>query len=150
MASLFLVVIFGYVYWAIKDQKADYEKSLTSLKNSGKLVDVTILGDIKSIGGGKRTAYYTYTQISYKDIITNKVVKRYVFRCKRSSTRDIDIGCMVKGDKPLKMLYVPGDDKMWSTCEKLTTIKNRWLCSGGNLDTYSVYAPFTFDVEQFK
>ena len=148
MALLFFVVIFGGTYWLVKDTQAHYEPALTSLKNSGKLVDVTVLEDIRVFIGSKRTPYVKYTQISYKDIITNKVVKRYVERCERLRQR-IEIGCMVEGDKPLKMLYVPGDDRMWESCSKSTTVKNSWHCRR-NTDVYSIYPPFTFDVERFN
>lgn len=148
---LMLFLIFGGTYLMIKSSEADYEPALAALKKSGKLVDVTILGDIITLTGSTRTPFGKETQISYTDVITNKVVKRYVSRCKRIGERPT-IGCMVDNDEPLKMLYVPGDDRIWTSCrryEESSTNNDKFICSRSESIGGS-YPPFTFDVERFR
>ena len=141
--------MFGSFYWDSNSSDARYEKSLSALKNSGELVDVTVLGDIRNFLNLKRQKYDIWTVISYTDVITNKVVKRYVNKCGRYSERPTMIGCIAVNDEPLKMLYVPGNDKMWASCIISTRDKDVWNCSTYE-STHADNAPFTFDVEQFK
>ena len=153
-----LVLILGPTYWIVQDtsrkSQAEYDSSLIALKKYGELVDVTILGKIKVIRSKKKIYFVDYTQISYTDVITNKVVKRYVSQCgdypERSDSERPAIGCMFVNE-PLKMLYVPGNDKMWEICKQseYPNHREKFLC-GTSHTTHTWYRPFTFDVERFK
>ncbi len=142
------MLVFGSLTYVFIESETDYKQSLSELKISGELVDITILGDIKAISVSKKRPYNTYTEISYTDVVTNRVVRRYVKRCERIAER-LTIGCMVKDEVPLKMLYVPSYYKMWASCRRFENDNDLWVCSTSN-STHQNHPPFTFEIEQFE
>ena len=99
------------------------------------------------------TRVTTDYKIKYNEHNSGKVVERFVEECQEKEY----IGCLGKSAKtPLKMLYVTGDETMWTDCSRIEDTSDTpnvdgklHFCSRSDSASGS-FPPFTFDLERFK
>ena len=145
IALLFLISVGVIFYWTASGVDKQRKEAINALSSKGVVVNVSIIERVKSFTTSKNDPYDFYYKIKYTEHNSGKVVERFVKECEHNSY----ISCLgMPAKTPLKMLYVPGDENMWTDCSHISLDKKTRFCSRSESTGY--YALFTFELDKLK